>query len=63
MMWRQIRRGGTAGTAKLTMAQYKFLLLDLDFNIDKARRELGYHPAVGFDEGIRRTMAWYTQKE
>lgn len=43
----------------LTPAQYKFLLLNLDFSIDKAKRELGYKPQVGFDEGIRETMAWY----
>ena len=27
--------------------------------IDKARREVGYAPAVSLDEGLRRTMAWY----
>jgi nucleoside-diphosphate-sugar epimerase len=29
------------------------------FSIAKARRELGYVPAVGLDEGLRRTAAWY----
>jgi nucleoside-diphosphate-sugar epimerase len=29
------------------------------FRIDRARRELGYAPTVGLDEGIRRTLAWY----
>ena len=29
------------------------------FKIDKAREELGYDPAVGLDEGLRRTCAWY----
>jgi nucleoside-diphosphate-sugar epimerase len=28
------------------------------FSIDKARRELGYEPQVGFDEGIRRVEIW-----
>ena len=46
----------------LSQAQYKFLLLNLDFSIDKARRELGYHPRVNFDQGIRETMGWYRQK-
>jgi nucleoside-diphosphate-sugar epimerase len=32
------------------------------FKIDKARRELGYVPKVGIDEGLRRTAEWY-QKE
>jgi dihydroflavonol-4-reductase len=29
------------------------------FRIDRARRELGFDPAVGVREGIRRTLAWY----
>jgi nucleoside-diphosphate-sugar epimerase len=29
------------------------------FRIDKARRELGYSPRIGLDEGLRRTYEWY----
>lgn len=29
------------------------------FRIDKARRDLGYEPRVGIDEGLRRTGEWY----
>jgi nucleoside-diphosphate-sugar epimerase len=29
------------------------------FRIDKARRDLGYAPKVGIDEGLRRTAQWY----
>ncbi len=29
------------------------------FSIEKAKRELGYVPAVGLDEGLRRTYDWY----
>jgi nucleoside-diphosphate-sugar epimerase len=29
------------------------------FKIDKARRELGYDPKVGLDEGLRKTAEWY----
>jgi dihydroflavonol-4-reductase len=29
------------------------------FDITRAREELGYAPAVGLHEGIRRTLAWY----
>jgi len=29
------------------------------FEIDKAKRELGYAPSVGLDEGLRRTAEWY----
>ncbi|HEX9944582.1 MAG TPA: NAD-dependent epimerase/dehydratase family protein [Thermoanaerobaculia bacterium] len=32
------------------------------FKIDKAKRELGYAPAVGLDEGLRRTAEWYRQE-
>lgn len=28
------------------------------FSSEKIRRELGYQPAVGYDEGIRRAVAW-----
>jgi nucleoside-diphosphate-sugar epimerase len=29
------------------------------FDISRARRELGYAPRVGLQDGIRRTLAWY----
>lgn len=32
------------------------------FRIDKARRELGYEPRVGIDEGLRRTAEWYRRE-
>ncbi|MES1245472.1 MAG: NAD-dependent epimerase/dehydratase family protein [Acidobacteriota bacterium] len=32
------------------------------FRIDKARRDLGYRPRVGIDEGLRRTAEWYRQE-
>ncbi len=32
------------------------------FSIEKARRLLGYEPAVTLDEAIRRTAAWYQKK-
>jgi len=32
------------------------------FRIDKARRELGYEPRVGLDEGLRRAAQWYEQE-
>jgi nucleoside-diphosphate-sugar epimerase len=39
----------------------KFMGLNLDFSIEKARRELGYRPRVGFDEAMAETMDWYKQ--
>jgi nucleoside-diphosphate-sugar epimerase len=32
------------------------------FDITRARRELGYSPQVGLDEGIRLTLAWYREQ-
>ena len=32
------------------------------FDISRARRELGYSPAIGLREGIRRTLAWYRKQ-
>ena len=62
ILWRQVRRATAAGrTPWLTPAQFKFLLLNLDFSIEKAKRELSYQPRVSFDDGLRQTMAWYRQ--
>jgi nucleoside-diphosphate-sugar epimerase len=47
--------------ALLPPAQYKFLLLNLDFSIEKARRELGYSPRYTFEQGMTQTIAWYKQ--
>ena len=32
------------------------------FRIDRARRELGFVPAVGLRDGVRRTLAWYKER-
>jgi nucleoside-diphosphate-sugar epimerase len=48
--------------AFLPPAQYKFMVLNLDFSIEKAKRELGYRPRYTFDEGMAQTIAWYSQK-
>jgi nucleoside-diphosphate-sugar epimerase len=54
------------GTAKLlkskkppliNKARYKFLGLNLDYSIEKARRVLGYQPPFTFREGMERAMA------
>jgi nucleoside-diphosphate-sugar epimerase len=36
---------------------------DFHFCIDKAKRELGYHPRVTTDEAIQKTAKWYIQIE
>ena len=28
--------------------------------IDKARKELGYDPGIGLQDGIRRSLVWYS---
>ncbi len=28
--------------------------------IDKARTELGYNPAIDLEEGLRRSLVWYS---
>lgn len=42
-----------------TYARLKFFGYNLDFSIDKARRELGYQPKYDFAEAIAQTVAWY----
>ncbi len=56
------RRRQAPTPPRLTQAMIKFLGLNLDFSIDKARRELGYVPRVGFDEAIQRTTAWFREQ-
>jgi nucleoside-diphosphate-sugar epimerase len=33
------------------------------FRIEKAKRDLGYQPRIGIDEGLRRTAEWYRQEK
>ena len=41
----------------LSSARIKFLGLNLDYSIDKARRQLGYAPSTDFAEAMRATVA------
>lgn len=59
LLQRRLRRAGPSGWAPITQAQFKFMFLNLDFNIDKARRELGYTPRFSFEQGMKETLAWY----
>jgi 2-alkyl-3-oxoalkanoate reductase len=59
---RQMRRAVNNGRKPiLTPAQFKFLLLNLDFSIEKAKRELGYKPRFSFDQAMQKTLEWYRQ--
>jgi len=46
----------------LTRAQIKFLTLNLDFSIAKAKRVLGYQPRVDFRDGIVAALDYATGK-
>jgi len=49
---------GKAEAPILTRARIKFMALNLDYSIDKAKRVLGYEGRVDFQEGIRETLDW-----
>jgi len=42
----------------LSSARIKFLGLNLDYSIDKARRILGYKPSTDFTDAMRTTVSW-----
>jgi nucleoside-diphosphate-sugar epimerase len=62
VMERAARARGARQPPRLTQARLKFLGLNLDFSIDRARRELGYAPPYSFDQGLAETLAWYKQQ-
>jgi len=47
----------------LSGARVKFLGLNLDFCIDKAKRELGYEPSVDFCDAMKTTIDWFRENE
>jgi nucleoside-diphosphate-sugar epimerase len=57
------RRRGAKEPPRLTQGRLKLLGLNLDFSIEKARRELGYTPKVSFDEGMRQTLEWFKSQQ
>ena len=58
-LWRLL---GKQESPILSMARIKFLGLHLDYSIDKARRELGYEPAVDFSQGMEATVRWFQEQ-
>jgi nucleoside-diphosphate-sugar epimerase len=58
---RRARKKNNAKPPRLTQARLKFLGLNLDFSIEKAKRELGYAPPFSFDLGMAATTAWYRE--
>ena len=57
--WAKLR--GATEAPLFTRARLKFMGLNLDFSIEKARAELGYKPRVSFDDAMYLTMQWYKQ--
>jgi len=46
----------------LTRATIKFMAMNLNFSIAKAKAELGYRPAIDFQPGMRDALDWATGK-
>jgi nucleoside-diphosphate-sugar epimerase len=53
---------GSGQPPLLTRATIKFMALNLDFAIDKARQQLGYRGSVDFQPGMRDALDWATGK-
>jgi len=47
----------------LSNARFKFLGLNLDYSIEKARREFGYAPRFTFQDGMKQTIAWFREQK
>lgn len=57
----QAKLRGARTPPTFNFTRLKFMGLNLEFSIDKAKRELGYRPRVDFDEAMARTMSWYRE--
>src|SRR5262249_19873923 len=58
---RSAQRRGAPEAPRLTRARLKSRGLNLDFQIEKANRQLGYEPRFGFEQAMADTLAWYRQ--
>ena len=56
---RAARLLGAKEAPRLSMARYKFLALNLEYSIAKAKRVLGYRPPLSFQEGMAEAVRWY----
>ncbi|GAA5895983.1 uncharacterized protein JCM6883_001680 [Sporobolomyces salmoneus] len=50
-------------TPNLTRGKVVYSTVNRYYNIERARRVLGYEPIVGVEEGIKRAVAWYKENE
>lgn len=53
---------GKTTPPRVTKPRYKFMALNLDYSIEKAKRDLGYQPKVDFVEGIPIALEPYWAK-
>jgi 2-alkyl-3-oxoalkanoate reductase len=57
------RLRGAKRAPEINFTRLKFLGLNLDFSIEKARTELGYRPRWSFDDGMVETLDWYKKRQ
>ncbi len=57
------RLRGRKDAPMLTRARIKFMTLNLDFSIAKAKQRLGYQPKVDFRDGMQEALQWATQEQ
>ena len=62
LMERRAKRKNSPVPPLVNKARYKFLGLNLDYSIEKARRVLGYKPKFTTEEGLNEAMAEVTSK-
>jgi nucleoside-diphosphate-sugar epimerase len=60
LMERAARARGSTTPPLVNKARYKFLGLNLDYSIEKARRVLGYEPPFTTEQGLVAAMADFT---
>ena len=61
-MERRAKRRGATEPPLVNKARYKFLGLNLDYSIDKARTILGYEPPFTTDQGLAAAMAEHAKQ-
>ena len=59
-IWKLLRKDSAP---LLNSARIKFLGLNLDFSIEKARHNLGYEPSADFSDVMKQTVAWFLDQE
>lgn len=50
------------GAPRMSREMVTGFTVNMNFDTSKARRELGYEPTVGLEEGMRRTYEWYKEQ-